>query len=74
MAEFAVVFGQDMGQGLVDMADGLVSRDPDLFGDGDGVVVRPLALDDVKPCRPLLVDREVAGHQIGGICRRAFGR
>ena len=64
MAEFAVVFRQDVGQGLVDMADDLVSRGPDLFGDGDGIVVRPLPLDDVGHV-VALVDGEIAGHQLG---------
>ena len=64
MAELAVVFRQDVGQGLVDMADDLVSRGPDLFGNGDGIVVRPLPLDDVGHV-VALVDGEIAGHQLG---------
>ena len=46
------------------MADDFVSCGPDLFGDGDGIVVRPLPLDDVGHV-VALVDGEIAGHQLG---------
>ena len=62
MAEFGVAFGENMGKSLVDMAYDLVSRSPYLFGNGDGIVVCPLSLDDIRHV-VALVDGEIAGHQ-----------
>ena len=63
VAEFVVGLGQDVHQRLVDVSDGLVSVDPEVFGYRDGVFVLPQALYDVGQV-VALADGEVAGHQL----------
>ena len=61
---YVVGFGQNVRQGLVDVPDHLVACHPDVFGDGDGVVGRPLALHGVGH-RVGLRYGEVADHRLG---------
>ena len=64
VAVFGVRLGQDVHQGLVDVADDLVACDPDILGGGNGVCLLPLALDEVSRV-VVRVHGEVADHQFG---------